>query len=325
MKKNLWLLLDNRQGSVNQARGIAHAIGDKMDITEKKLVYNKLSFLPNWIRGKTLIGIDTKNSDELNLNFPDIVLSSSRRTVPAARYIRKKSNNKTKIVQLMYPSGGVGTKEMDLIIVPSHDSLKKQNIPNALVIVGAPNKICPQILNDAQVKWQNVFEKLPKPYTAVIIGGAIKGKKWSQDNALAIAKRIKELHSEIGGSLLITTSRRTGKDNQDIIMSELQEIPSYTYLWGEKKENPLMGFYACADKIIVTADSVSMCSEACSTGKPVLFFQGKKWLTPKHQRFVSAMTKDEYAIDIYSSNALTFTPKKTLNISTKISEAIEKL
>ena len=32
MKKNLWLLLDNRQGSVNQARGIAHAIGDKMDM-----------------------------------------------------------------------------------------------------------------------------------------------------------------------------------------------------------------------------------------------------------------------------------------------------
>ena len=34
-------------------------------------------------------------------------------------------------------------------------------------------------------------------------------------------------------------------------------------------ENPYFGFLAHADAIVVTADSVSMTSEACSTGKPV--------------------------------------------------------
>ena len=38
----------------------------------------------------------------------------------------------------------------------------------------------------------------------------------------------------------------------------------------QKKDNPIMGFYACADRIIVTGDSVSMACEACGSGKPVL-------------------------------------------------------
>ncbi len=322
MKKTLWILLDDRRGSAGQAKGIAMALDARMDIEEKQLFYTPFSGIPNWIKGRSLIGVDIKKSSPLNAPYPDIVLSTSRRTVATARWIRKKSKKHTKIVQLMYPSGGVGLKDMELVIVPSHDAEKKQNASNTLVIIGAPTKIFADDLKIHQQTWQPIFQDLPKPWTAVIIGGAIKGNPWPLEEAKKLADRLKQIHQKIGGSLLLTTSRRTGEQAQDLLVQKLKDIPMYTYLWGEKKENPLMGFYACADSIIVTADSVSMCMEACGTGKPVLLFRSSNWLPKKHQRFAESIISQGFAADVADESALEFKPKTTLNPAVEIAEKL---
>jgi uncharacterized protein len=41
------------------------------------------------------------------------------------------------------------------------------------------------------------------------------------------------------------------------------------FRWGEPGENPYLGFLAMADAIVVSADSVSMVSEACAADAPV--------------------------------------------------------
>ncbi len=322
MKKNLWMLLDDRRGSVGQARGIAELLKDKLNIVEKQLVYNSFAGWPNWIKGKSLLGVNIKESDVLNEPYPDVVLSTSRRTVSTARYIRKKSGNKTKIVQLMFPSGGVGIKDMELVIVPAHDSIKKQTLSKSFVITGAPTRIFPEKIEEWKNQWTPVFKDLPKPWTSVIIGGAIKGKPWPLDNAKELADALRNIYDKIGGSLLITSSRRTGKEAEDIIMNKLEGIPMYTYMWGEKKENPIMGFYACADLIVATADSVSMCSEACGTGVPVLLFRGHNWLSKKHQNFAQSLIDKCYAQDILHPKALEFKPKTTLNPTYQIADKI---
>lgn len=132
----------------------------------------------------------------------------------------------------------------------------------------------------------------------MLVGGAIKKKPFTAENAEMLADAILNVHNQVSGSILITSSRRTGKEAEDIIMKKIGHIPAYTYLWGEKKDNPIMGFYACADRIIVTGDSVSMACEACGSGKPVLVFRGKNWLTPKHQRFVQSLYEGGFAVDI---------------------------
>ena len=324
MEKTLWLLLDNRRGSVGQAMGIARALGQRMNIVEKHLVYNTFSVLPNFLKGRTLLGIDRSKSDTLEAPFPDVVLSTSRRTVSAARYIRKASGFKTKIVHLMYPSGG-GIQDMDMIIVPKHDDEKKHQNKKTFLITGAPTRIFADTVAEAKQKWDPIFANLPKPWISVIIGGAIKGKPWPLENAKVFADRLKEIHQQLGGSFLLTTSRRTGKEAEDIILSSLKDVPMYTYLWGEKKENPIMGFYACPDIITVTADSVSMCSEACGTGIPVLLYQNKNWLPKKHQRFAASLIDQGYAADILSKDSLSFRPQKTLNPATDIAEKILEL
>ena len=59
-----------------------------------------------------------------------------------------------------------------------------------------------------------------------------------------------------------------------------------------------MGYYACADNLVVSGDSVSMCCEACGTGKPVFIFEGHDWLTSKHLRFTKSLFDGGYAVPL---------------------------
>ncbi len=323
MKKKFWSLMDNRRGSVGQALGIINALNeDLFEIEEKNLEYTKFAGLPNWIRCRSLLGLTKQSAEQINPPFPDYVLSISRRTVPVARYIKKHSP-KTKLIQLMHP-GKTGLKDFDLVIVPEHDKNKTQS-NNIHYIIGCPHRITPEFLKKEYEKWNASFSNLPKPLTAVIIGGAIKNKPFSAENALALGQALKTLKENIGGSLLITTSRRTGEKAQKIIMEQIKDIPQYTFLWGDKSENPYGGYLACADNLVVTGDSVSMCCEASGTDKPLWIFTGKNWLTKKHLRFISSLYEAKCAISLEDEKAFSFVPQKSLNAAKEIAELIEKL
>lgn len=324
MKKNIWILLDNRIGSRHQAEGIAAYLDKNLfNISFKTLDYTRLAGLPNFIRGKTLLGLTAESKKNISEPFPDIVLSSTRRTAPVARYIKKKSPQ-TKLVQLIH-IGRTGLKDFSLIFTPEHDK-NKATAPNIRYTVGCPHFITPQKLAEAQQKWQQKFSALPRPVTAVIIGGSIKRHPFSLENAQNLALAIKELKQKEGGSLLITTSRRTGAEAESLIMSVLKDIPHSAYLWGSKEENPYLGYLACADNLIVTGDSVSMCCEATATSKKLRLFTGSNWLTPKHERFVQSLYDNHYAVDLTKPETETaHTPPLLLNTAKLIADEIKKL
>lgn len=324
MTKILWTLMDNRRGSVNQALGIIDALDKrKINVVEKTIEYTTLSALPNWLRGKSLLGITENSKQQICAPYPDYVLSVSRRTAPIARYIKKLSPS-TMLIQLMHP-GNSGLSEFSLVIVPEHDRGKKY-MANVHYIVGCPHRITQQYLQEAKQKWQSVFADLPRPLTAVIVGGSIKGKAFPLSDVQDLCAQIKKFKHVSGGAILLTTSRRTGSAAEQIIRRELQTIPQYNYFWGDTGENPYAGFLACADNIIITADSVSMCCEATGTGKPIyLFIGGKKWLSAKHKRFAQSLIKQKCAIQLTDTGAAEFTPQSALNAATEIAELIEKL
>lgn len=321
MKKIIWVLLDNRMGSVGQARGIVQELGsDMVEIIEKNLEYSQWAGLPNFIRGYSLLGVKNKNTLTQG-KYPDLVISTSRRTAPVALYLKKK-NKKTILTQLMFP-GNYGISKFAKVFLPKHDE-GKTNRDNFYFTVGSPHRICEKFLQEHREIWQPKFSHLPKPWTAVIIGGSIKGKPFALENAENMALEIKKLKERIGGSILVTDSRRTGSKAEQKIMDILKDIPSYAFLWGSKEVNPLMGYYACADNFVVSGDSVSMCCEACGTGKPVFIFEGKDWLTAKHLRFTKSLFDAKYA-SLLQTDCEAFVPKKILYPSADIAKEIEKI
>ena len=218
-----------------------------------------------------------------------------------------------------------GIKEFDIIFTPEHDK-NKLHAPNIHYTIGCPHFITKEKLESAYKEWITKFSHLPHPITAVIVGGAIKRHPFSIENAEELAKSIALLKETEGGSLLITTSRRTGLNAEKKIMSYLEKYPHYAYLWGSKENNPYLGFLACADNLVVTGDSVSMCSEATATQKKLQIFTGKNWLTPKHLRFVQSLYDNGYAIELNKNivNKSTSTPP-FLNTAKDIAKIISKI
>lgn len=323
MKKVVWLLLDDRLGSVGQIRGVAEALDkDEFEITQKFLIYTPLSILPNWVKGSSLMGIDSLSCKELKAPYPDLLICGSARSISTAKHIKKKSKGQTKLVYLMYP-GSLELSNFNMVFLPKHDTTKKITA-NCFITEGSPHRITQEKLAEARALWADKFKDLPRPLTAIIIGGAIKDREFSMDNVKMLLENIREFKQKIGGSILMTTSRRTGKSAQEYIASGLRDVASYNYLWGNSGENPYLGFLACADNIIVTGDSVSMACEVCGTGKPVFVFSGKKWLTPKHNRFISNLLEKKYATELSLEN-IDFKPSMTLNDATFIAKTIEKL
>ncbi|KAF7804272.1 mitochondrial fission protein ELM1-like isoform X1 [Senna tora] len=70
------------------------------------------------------------------------------------------------------------------------------------------------------------------------------------------------------GTVRISFSRRTPEKISKFLVREFSTNPKVE-IWDGEGPNPHMGHLAWGEAFVVTADSVSMLSEACSTGKPV--------------------------------------------------------
>ncbi len=121
-------------------------------------------------------------------------------------------------------------------------------------------------------RWEARFTHLPRPWIPVIIGGSSGPYTFGRKAARRLAEQATAFAQARGGSLLVTTSARTTP-------AALQELsrriaaPVWFYRWQQDDlNNPYYAYLGLADELIVTADSISMLSEACATRKPVHMF-----------------------------------------------------
>lgn len=245
---------DGLTGTENQCIGVAKALGVKPDIKRIKLKF-PWSFLSPHVRTHDL---SIYTPDCLSEPYPDILIAAGRKSVEAARIIRLKTQGKTFTVQLQDPK--VSPSDFSLVAVPHHDPLRGENV---IVTDGAPNKITPELLAKAKDHFAPLFEPLKTPRIAVLIGGKSKAHDITPIHAHSLVKKLQSIE----GGLMVTASRRTAKDSLDIFQNGLAHEGNF--FWDGHGENPYLGMLAWADHILVTEDSVSMISDAGSTGKPV--------------------------------------------------------
>jgi mitochondrial fission protein ELM1 len=126
--------------------------------------------------------------------------------------------------------------------------------------------VTPEKLAEAAAEWESRLSAVPRPRIAVLIGG--NNKVFRLD--VAVLTRLADDLAAIaraGHGLLVTPSRRTGKEGERLLRERLAGLPAF--VWDGSGDNPYFGFLALADAVIATGDSVSMVSEAAATGKPV--------------------------------------------------------
>lgn len=309
----IWILADDRAGNVNQLLGIVEVLD--LPYERKEIRYNKWVKLPNFLRGASFVGITKESKRGLNAPYPDLVLSAGRRSFPVALVIKKLSGGKTKIVQLMNP-GKLEEKKADLLILPVHDNYKG-DAKNVMQVLGTPHRVTPEKLAIEKKHWEPLLKKYPSPQISLLVGGATKDKKFTLENAADLVRVIKDLKP---ASLLVTTSRRTPVDIVDSLKKELPE-PKFFYQFGDKTENPYFGLLSMADMLVVTGDSMSMCSECAGVGVPVVIFAPSEMVGAKHARFHQALYAGGYAVP---AGQKPVKPKKRLNPAYEIADKIKK-
>lgn len=247
-----WIITEGMVGTENQCLGITDALGLMPRIIKMTLKQPWKALTP-WLKFEQAHTFNPL----LEGPWPDLLITAGRKAIPAARYIKKKSNGKTFTVHLQDPK--CSPKNFDLVAVPHHDNLRGENV---IVTDGACNRLSSDRLAQAKKEFAP-FGIMPAPRVAVLIGGNSRTHKLTETKTRALCTQLKNLKA----SLMITASRRTGEDNTKILKHEL--AGDDIYFWDGTGPNPYHGMLAHADYILVTSDSVSMISDACTTGKPV--------------------------------------------------------
>ncbi|MDA0902391.1 MAG: ELM1/GtrOC1 family putative glycosyltransferase, partial [Proteobacteria bacterium] len=150
------------------------------------------------------------------------------------------------------------------------------------------------LLEKEYQKFSDDLEGFNSPKIALLVGGSSKEGQFDVQIAKQLAKTASQITNNMKGNLLVTTSRRTGLEVTKQLKNNL-DCSNFFFEWQEGKTNPYFAFLHIADYIITTGDSMSMCSESCSTGKPVYIFNPAQICSKKHLRFHESLFSNSYA------------------------------
>ncbi len=251
----VWVLADPRAGTAAQALGIADALGEPYRVLP--LGWSRWAGLP--LPWPTLAGLAAEARRGFVPPWPKLVISAGRRAAPAALWLGQRG---VATVHAMRPGFGAG--RFSLLVLGQHD--EPRPAANLLPILGATHRMGAARLAAARAEWAELGA-LPGPRVALLLGGPVKRAGEGLDPAAMAG--LAQAARGMGGSVMATTSRRTGAAASAALAAALAGGPHRLFAWGQGGANPYAGFLAWADAVVVTGDSVSMLSEALATPAPV--------------------------------------------------------
>lgn len=270
----VWVLLGAKAGGNGQMTSLANALGWPYEL--KHLVYNPLNRCPNLFLGASLLSLNLGKSSPLTAPWPDLVIAASRRSAPVARWIKKQSGGRTRLVHLLHAQAPLGL--FDLIITTPQYCLPSR--PNILHNTAALNRLAPERLAAAAAQWEARLSSFARPYTALLVGGNSSTYQLDPMTAAELGRQVSAHTRAHGGSLLVSTSPRTPALASEALLAAI-DCQAHCYRWRLKDpENPYLAYLALADDFVVTVDSASQVIEACLTGKPVSVFEWPAYTPP---------------------------------------------
>jgi len=262
----IWLIDAYRAGERGQVRALVDAVDWPCET--RVLEYRKPVFWPHLFGGASVAGITAESRRQLRAPWPDVVVSSGVRNEPVCRWIREQSGGRTRYVHVGRPWGPLDAFDL-VVTTPQYRVPDRPNVVNNNLTL---HSVTSARLEQAGAVWSETFADLPRPRFAVIVGGDSGPFTLGPKAAARLGREASQLARSHGGSLLVTTSARTGEAAADALRGSIS-VPSYFYRWRPgDAANPYMGILACSDRLIVTGDSIAMLSEACATAKPVMMF-----------------------------------------------------
>lgn len=264
----VWLVVGEKRGDNAQIRNLARALGWEC---EEKAIY----MAPVWVDGKpplraSLDHVDLDRSDPLEGPWPDLVITAGRRLSSVGLWIKRASIGKTRLVVIGKPRGRAA--DLDLIVVAAHYVMPDADnvVRHALPLM----QVDPQVLAEAKKAWVGRLLLLPRPLTALMIGGPTGGLRFDVETARTLVLQTQQLVESHRGSLYITTSRRTPRAVAEWLRETCSSSVQLSLYDPDALPgaNPYQGLLALADNFVVTTDSLSMMVEVAGLGRPLALY-----------------------------------------------------
>jgi mitochondrial fission protein ELM1 len=261
----VWVLLGQKGGDNAQIRNLAQLL--EWPHAEKQLYFNEFSRRPNILLGPTLFSIK-ESVPPLEPPWPDLLIAAGKRSVPAARWVKKRSGGRTKLVHMGRPWGPLDWFDL-IVTTPQYRLPRRPNvIHNTLPII----RHDPQRLREEVEKWSERLSPLPRPWIALLAGGPSRPFTFDARTGESLGRAASSFAREHGGSLLVTAGRRCPPASFQALAGAV-DCPSHVHdPHDPSQENPYFAYLSLADMFVVTCDSASMIAEACLMRKPVFVF-----------------------------------------------------
>ncbi len=255
----IWVLTDGAAGNLRQANSLANGLG-----TLSQTITINTAAPWRWLAPRKLPLFERALGPELAaallVESPDLAIGCGRQAALATRMLRERG---VPVVQILAPP--IAPRHWNVIVTPAHDALQGGNVIQTL---GSLHPIDDGWLAAARRAWPSLAG-FRAPRTVVLLGGPTSAAPFNLARWQILSQIIQDAHARDGGSVLLSTSRRTPQWLRDAARDDLADLPGTQWHGEADGPNPYAGFLAWADRLVVSADSVNLLSEACATRAPV--------------------------------------------------------
>lgn len=317
--KKVVILSDGKAGHLNQSMAVFEAFKkyrvDKkidpsnteleiIDIKFKKGIYKVLINICGIFSGKKCQGclkclkfaLTEDCYKKLATTFADVVISTGFSLAGANSIFKYENNAKNAVV--MRP-GLLNFRKFNMVILHKHDLKKKVNDKKVIESQIVPNTINAASLKAAEKDFASIIKTENKIRIGVLLGGDNDAFAYKPEYIGKMVDGLIKTAQTLKADLLFTTSRRTSVDVETVVKEKLQgnKLCKFLVLANEKNiPNAVLGILANSDVVIVSGESISMVSEAVSSGKKVIVFMGEKKISKatKYEKFLDGLKEKRY-------------------------------
>ena len=302
------ILTDGKPGHLSQAVAVAHALGDlnpaivQVEVrsgladTLARALSASLPMDHPLLRG--LIGRAYRVGE-----VPPAEVIIACGTITALPTLLSARRMGARAISVMAPSL-VGLRAFDAVLAPQHDRIEGHNV---IQVATAPCLPEAEAIEEARQRTLAFWGgEEPERFWALVLGGPAKDYRPSFELLRDLFLELEERARLSMTKLAVTTSRRTPPEWEELILERVAKN-HYTFLppvivsrLGDEAFNPLPYWFARAERVFITEESVSMISESIAYGaRPTLFrldpqLGGKRLmfiLNLVEQRLISAASR----------------------------------
>jgi len=323
--RTVLVLSDGKAGHMNQSLAIAHQI-QKVRITQgykdtdTKIVVIDVKYKSKFAKTALTIAanfaswrchgrmgimkacLEKDSYEALMRTYSEYVVSCGSGSACANVFMARENNAKNIII--MKP-GMIGLSHFSLAIIPKHD--KPPSRKNVVTTTLAPNLIDRDSMHNYGEKLRDQLNIEKNIVLGAMIGGNNPDFTMTKDMVNKAISGLIEFCKAYDADLLLTTSRRTPKEIEELIKERLgkHRFCKMLVIANQKNaEGTVAGILDICDIVAVSGESVSMVSEAIHSGKKVVVFglEKRKEGFTKYERVLDLLEREGYVNCVHPSD-----------------------